>query len=70
LLTAAKPNQGRFADKKVIPTLALPLTRDKETVSNSLPALSGATLPPILMNENHNDYGKNNESTIHISSRL
>jgi len=40
-ITAAKPNQGRFADKKVIPTLVLLLTRDRETVFNSLPVLSG-----------------------------
>jgi len=39
--TAAKPNQGRFADKKVIPNLVLLLTRDRETVFNSLPVLSG-----------------------------
>jgi len=40
-VTAAKPNQGGFADKKGIPNLALLLTRDKETVFNSLSVLSG-----------------------------
>jgi len=44
LLTAPKTNQGGFADKKVFPTLALPLTRDKETVANSLSGFSGKTL--------------------------
>jgi hypothetical protein len=43
-LTAAKPKQGGFGDTKVFPTLALPLTRDRETVSNSLPELSGEPL--------------------------
>ena len=46
-ITAAKPNQGRFADKKVFPTLALPLTWDRETVFNSLSALSGKPLGHI-----------------------
>jgi len=47
--TAAKPNQGRFADKKVIPNLALLLSSDRETVFNSLSALSGKPLYAILL---------------------
>jgi len=47
-ITAAKRNQGRFANTKVFPTLALLLTRDNETVSNSLPALSGKPLGVML----------------------